>query len=78
MQKLVKYKDEEYVLNEDALQYECQHINAYLEGECCNGEDCLCGGMQVVICDNESCTGISESQEIDLWENLKRAEMEDN
>ena len=74
MQLLVKYKDEEYVFNEDTMQYECQHINAYLDKACCNGEACACGGGDSVVCDNNSCTGISDEQSLEIWEAFRDEE----
>lgn len=76
-QILVNYKNEEYVFNPAAYQYECQHINVEIEPDFCNGEACACPGTDLVTCNNESCTGIDEEEMIRIWEAYKIGEYEE-
>jgi hypothetical protein len=53
---------------------ECQHEDAYIEKACCSPfqriVECGCGGRDEVICPNEHCTGIKDSEVDELFERL--------
>ncbi len=47
----VKFEDITYVLN-DEWEFECAHDHVSVEPYCCNGNNCSCGGGEVIYCDD--------------------------
>lgn len=48
-------------------QVKCEHPDAYIEPPCCEPGasglvECGCGGRPELVCPNDECTGIDESE----------------
>lgn len=53
----------------------CTHVNMYVEKACCPPAsivECGCGGVDSLICPNDKCTGITDSDVDKYYSGIER------